>query len=237
MSKVKFAYDVNGQITGIVSPFGKVIPMEEAAPDYVPGGGGAGSVGPEGPMGPAGPQGPTGPAGPTGPQGPAGPQGQTGPQGPQGPIGPAGEAGATGPQGPTGPAGPSGTAGSTGPQGPAGPTGPQGTAGVGFRPPVALAYAATRTIDCSTGDTFNIGTLTGNTTLAFSGGTDGQKIMVNVAQDATGGRTLAVGAEVAFSEDLPSVAISTAANKADILGFVYHAATAKYRFVSHVKGF
>lgn len=213
MSKVKFAYDSNGQITGLVSPFGKVIPMEEIAPDYVPG------VGPQGPAGPAGPIGPAGPTGATGPQGP---------------VGPAGPTGATGP---AGPAGPTGATGATGPQGPAGPTGPQGPAGSGSRAPVTLAYAATRTIDCSVGDTFNIGALTGNITLAFSGGTDGQKILVNLVQDSTGGRTLTLGSEVAFSEDLPSVTMSTGANKGDVLGLVYHGASAKYRLVSHVKGF
>lgn len=91
-------------------------------------------------------------------------------------------------------------------------------------------------LDCSAAETFDI-TLTGNTTLSLTGATDGLRIIVRVAQDATGGRTMAFGAMVAFSADVPSVTLSTGANKVDLIGFIYHAATNRYLVTSINRGF
>lgn len=115
--------------------------------------------------------------------------------------------------------------------------GSAGAAGVGFRTPSAVSYAATLTLDCSTADTFNVGALTGNITLSFSGAVDGQKILVRLTQDATGGRTVAFGSMVAFGSDIPSITLSTAASKLDVIGLVYSSATSKYNVVSYAKGY
>lgn len=130
-----------------------------------------------------------------------------------------------------------GGGGTPGQDGTDGTNGVDGKDGVGFRAPAALAYSANLAINCANAETFNVAALTGNVTLAFSGAVDGQKILVNLQQDATGGRTVAFGPEVAFSADMPSIALSTAAGASDALGFIYHAASGKYRAVSHVKGF
>lgn len=120
--------------------------------------------------------------------------------------------------------------------------GPQGIAvngapGQGFRPPVSVNYASALTLDCAVAETFNIGALTGDLQLGFTGGVDGQKIIVNVPQGPAGGKLITFNASVAFSDDIPSVTLSTAPNKVDVLGFIYRASVGKYRLVSYTKGF
>ena len=115
--------------------------------------------------------------------------------------------------------------------------GSPGAPGVGFRAPVAVAYAAALTLDCTSADTFNVGALTGPLTLNLSGAVDGQKIMVNLPQDGTGGRLVTFGTSIVVSADLPAPVLSTGANKGDALGFTYHGPSGKYRFAAFIKGY
>lgn len=103
--------------------------------------------------------------------------------------------------------------------------------------PVALTDAATIAIDASLGNHFRV-TLAGNRTLgAPTNPTDGQRILVEVAQDATGGRTLAYDAVYAFGTDVVSPTLTTTANKVDYLGFVYSSATVKWRCLAVARGY
>ena len=102
----------------------------------------------------------------------------------------------------------------------------------------ALTFATTIAVNAALGNECNV-------TLTSSAGTlgspsnpvDGQTLIVNVKQDATGGRTMAFGAAYSFSTSLPSPTLSTAANARDKLGFIYHAATSKWDFVAFVSGY
>lgn len=211
------------------------------------GGGGTGATGPTGPSGPAGPAGVTGATGPsgsvgaTGPSG--GPTGATGPAGATGPVGPAGITGPSGPQGPagatgaTGPAGASGAAGATGPVGATGPSGPTQAPVTATSP----AYSSTISISLPTTQDLvvNVGTLTGNVTIANPTGTpfDGQGITLCLSQDSTGGRTMSFGTKYVFGSDITTSMIPTAASSNWEMMFRYHAANATYRCLAIARGF
>ena len=63
--------------------------------------------------------------------------------------------------------------------------------------PVSVAYAGTVTLDLDEGVNFDIGTLTGNLTLAnFTNAKPGQSGIIRLVQDATGGRALSVGSNL-----------------------------------------
>jgi hypothetical protein len=64
------------------------------------------------------------------------------------------------------------------------------TPGVGLSAPVPLTDGATITVDLATGTDFSV-TLGGNRTLAFTNLSAGRRGVIQVTQDATGGRTLA----------------------------------------------
>lgn len=103
--------------------------------------------------------------------------------------------------------------------------------------PVTLTYAATTNTDASLGSYFRL-TLTGNTTLANpTNPTDGQRVMWELIQDATGSRTVAFGSAFAFGSDINSFTATTTANKRDFVGAVYNATAAKWFVVAAVKGY
>lgn len=103
---------------------------------------------------------------------------------------------------------------------------------------VTLTFATTILIDASAGNTFRV-TLTASTgTLgAPSNPTDNQKIIVEVAQDATGGRTMAYNAIYEFTTDNPSPTLTTTASKHDKLIFIYRSSAAKWQFQGANKGY
>lgn len=103
---------------------------------------------------------------------------------------------------------------------------------------VALTDATTIATDASLGNHFRV-TLGGNRTLgAPTNPTDGQKVIYEVIQPASGGpRTLAYNSAFAFSTDIPSPTLSTAANARDFLGFVYNSTSSKWYCLAVVKGF
>jgi hypothetical protein len=92
------------------------------------------------------------------------------------------------------------------------------TAGV-----VTLAYSPAITPDAQLGGHFRV-TLTGNPAInAPTSPADGQKITLEVVQDATGGRTVTWGTGIQFGA-AGAPTLSTAAGKRDVLGFLYSAA-------------
>lgn len=104
---------------------------------------------------------------------------------------------------------------------------------------VAYAYAATVTIDSTTTDIANIGTLTGNITIANPTGTptDGQALKIRFQQDATGGRTITWGSQFAFGTDVTTALIPTAASSKWIMGFLWNAVDSKWRCLAIARGF
>lgn len=103
--------------------------------------------------------------------------------------------------------------------------------------PRTVAFSGTPAIDVSLGDPIDM-TLTGNvTSMTFTNGVDGQKILLRLRQDGTGNRTLAFGSGVRLGSDIPSVVLSTAANSLDYIGIVYNATDGEYDVVAVTKGF
>lgn len=104
-------------------------------------------------------------------------------------------------------------------------------------PPVDLTDAATIATDASLGSHFRV-TLGGNRTLgAPSNPTNGQKILYEIIQDATGSRTLALNAVFALGTDISAVTLTTTASKRDFMGCVYNATAAKWLVIACAKGY
>lgn len=72
--------------------------------------------------------------------------------------------------------------------------------------PVSVTYATTTTIDATLSNVFYVSTLTGNTTLAITGGADGQTINIRFVQDGTGSRTVTLPANVTANGSISSTA-------------------------------
>lgn len=106
-----------------------------------------------------------------------------------------------------------------------------------FAPAVqTVTYSATPTIDWTSKDVSRI-TLTGNAVITNSGAVDGQKMILELIQDGTGGRTVGFTSETRFGTDLTSITLSTAANKIDRVGLMYNASSSKYDVIAFVKGY
>jgi hypothetical protein len=75
------------------------------------------------------------------------------------------------------------------------------------------------------------------TTFTISGGVDGQRFILEVLQDTTGGRTLTWPSNVRGSETVPLPTISTAVNALDRIGFIYHGPSGKYDCTAAVKNY
>jgi len=104
-------------------------------------------------------------------------------------------------------------------------------------PPSVLTDAATIATDASLGNHFRV-TLGGNRTLGNpTNPTDGQKIMWEIIQDATGSRLLALDTAFALGADISSITLTTTAGKRDFLGAVYNAGAGKWYVIAFVKGY
>jgi hypothetical protein len=104
-------------------------------------------------------------------------------------------------------------------------------------PAVALADAATIATDASLGRYFRV-TLGGNRTLgAPTNPVDGQRVVWEFIQDATGTRTLALNAVFALGTDIATVTLTTTASKRDFLGAIYNSTAAKWYVLAFVKGY
>lgn len=113
-------------------------------------------------------------------------------------------------------------------------TGPQGPRWT--RSADVIDFNPTMTVDLNGRDIADI-TLTGDATLQFTGGVDGQSITLRLKQDDTGGRLVAWGTNVRFGTDVPWVELSSVPGKTDYVAFIYHAADGTYDLVSFVRGF
>lgn len=96
-------------------------------------------------------------------------------------------------------------------------------------------YGSSITADFSRANTVRI-TLAGNPTVTLSGAQDKQKCILELTQDATGGRTVTL-VNHRFGSDLTTFTLSTAGGLTDKLGFIYDAATNNYDFVAILRGF
>lgn len=90
-------------------------------------------------------------------------------------------------------------------------------------------------INWSTAMTHRV-TLAGNTTFTFSNARDGEKVVLELKQDATGSRTITLPSNVRYCLYVPSVTLSTAAGYIDKLGFIYNATDDKYDLVAVAYG-
>lgn len=175
--------------------------------------------------------------GPKGDKGDTGDTGATGATGATGDTGPKGDTGDPGPAGSNGAAGATGAKGDKGDKGDTGDAGPQGDPGDPNRVPHVLVDATNIGTDATQSNLFEI-TLGGNRTLANpSNGVDGQRVVWEIIQDATGGRTLAFGNKFVFGETISAAVVSTAAGKRDFLGAIYNAAADKWYVVAFAKGY
>lgn len=89
---------------------------------------------------------------------------------------------------------------------------------------VAVAYAASLTIDTNASNLIKVGTLTGNvTSMTLSNGTEGQFISIRFKQDGTGGRTVALpaGSKVDGS-------IASGANRTSYLNVTWNATDSRW---------
>lgn len=106
--------------------------------------------------------------------------------------------------------------------------------------PVTLTDAATIAVDASLGNYFRI-TLGGNRTMgAPTNATDGQKILFEIIQDATGSRTVtwtAGAAGFAFGTDVTTPTLTTTANKRDFVGFAYNSVTNLWYCLAVARGY
>jgi len=103
--------------------------------------------------------------------------------------------------------------------------------------PVALTDAATIATDASLGSHFRV-TLGGNRTLGNPTNlADGQKLLWELIQDATGSRTITLGSNFALGTDLPAITLTTTASKRDFLGGIYNATAGKIFVTSLMRGF
>lgn len=86
----------------------------------------------------------------------------------------------------------------------------------------SIAYSATVNIDCNTGNTFVIGTLTGNITISLTNVRDGAIYSFYTVQDATGGRTVAFSGSPSlfYFYGTMSSNVNTASNKVNIYHFL-----------------
>ncbi len=80
--------------------------------------------------------------------------------------------------------------------------------------------------------------LTSSTTITMANGTtDGQLFKLRLAQDATGGRTVAFNSSVMFGTTVASFTASTAANTVDYVGMEWDATLGKWVFLAYALGF
>jgi hypothetical protein len=101
-----------------------------------------------------------------------------------------------------------------------------------------ITYAATININLTTITTpvARI-TLTGPATINFTGGSDGQKLTLELLQDGTGGRVVTLGTGIGYGADILSYSGNTTLNKTDILGFQYNSTLSKALLIAVAKGY
>lgn len=103
--------------------------------------------------------------------------------------------------------------------------------------PATLTDAVTIATNAAQGNTFRV-TLGGNRTLGNpTNPTNGQTCTWELIQDATGSRTLTLGAAFALGTTIASATLTTTANARDFLTAIYNSTTAKWYVIDFVKGY
>jgi len=106
-----------------------------------------------------------------------------------------------------------------------------------YRPAVlALAYAPTLVADFARADTIRV-TLGGSPTLTLTSAADGQRCVLELTQDAVGGRVVSFGSEVRLGTDVGAIDLSSTPGLTDRLGFIYSTASRTFDLVAIAKGF
>lgn len=114
--------------------------------------------------------------------------------------------------------------------------------GPGAAPAKVIPYAASFTPDLSQANVFEI-TLAGNITInnpVYGLGavpSDGMPLLLRLIQDATGNRTLTLGAQFNLGATVTSTTLSTAAGKVDYIGCLYRLTATKWDVMSVVLGY
>ena len=117
-----------------------------------------------------------------------------------------------------------------------GPGGSGGSGGSGLIETV-VTYASTIQIDASAADIFQC-TLTGDVTIDQPLNPSVKRIYLRLIQDGTGNRVItAFNAVFRFSVSLPQPVLTTVADKADLLAFLYSDLAGKWDFIGEVYGF
>lgn len=117
---------------------------------------------------------------------------------------------------------------SAGVQGPPGGSGPLRAAEPAWAPAMTLNWSST--------DLIRI-TLEGDTILTFTGGADGQRLLLELTQDANGLRSVTWPANLRYSTSIPAIALSNAPGRLDRVGFLYRAASNTYDVIALALGF
>lgn len=103
-----------------------------------------------------------------------------------------------------------------------------------------VTYGATTTVTLTgkpDGAVFRV-TLTGNATIELSGGTDGQKFILELIQDGTGSRLVTLsGTYFRFGTDITAFTATTTASKTDRVGCIYNTAATKADVIATAKGY
>lgn len=103
--------------------------------------------------------------------------------------------------------------------------------------PVALTDAATIATNAALGNHFRV-TLGGNRTLGNpTNPTDGQRVIWELIQDATGSRTITLDTNFALGTTISAVTLTTTASKRDFLGAIYNSTAGKWYVIAFSKGF
>lgn len=101
---------------------------------------------------------------------------------------------------------------------------------------VPLPNSSSHTIDCRRGSHFRF-TATANFTLQNPlHPVDGQRILLEIKQDATGSRVMTPGSKFRFSTTFPNATLTTTANKTDKVEWQYHGADDRWDLIRFVKG-
>lgn len=110
---------------------------------------------------------------------------------------------------------------------------------VGLTPRIgsATATSSSVTVDVTGKDVFRLTLQANVTTMTLSGAVDGQRVVLEVIQDDTGGHTITWPSNVRFGTDITSIALTTTASKTDRVGLIYNSTANKYDVVAFIKGF
>lgn len=106
--------------------------------------------------------------------------------------------------------------------------------------PVALTDGTTVSVDASLGNTFRLtlGSSTPRTIANPTNATDGQMIIYEFLQDATGSRVVTTwGTNYAFGTLVTTPVLTTTASKTDFLGFMYNSTAGKWRLLAFAPGY